>query len=102
MNDLQTYISRYLEYCRCQKRLDAKTVKAYRIDLAQFQAGMGSTSISEITPETLEDFIASLHQKYKPKTVKRKLASIKALFRYFEYKEIIGQNPFHKMQIKFR
>ena len=102
MNDLQTYISRYLEYCRCQKRLDAKTIKAYRIDLAQFQAGMGSTSISDITPDTLENLIASLHQKYKPKTVKRKLASIKALFRYFEYKEIIEQNPFHKVQIKFR
>ncbi len=102
MNDLQTHMAHYLEYCRCQKRLDAKTLKAYRIDLAQFQAGMAGASIPEITHHTLEGFIASLHQKYKPKTVKRKIASIKSLFRYLEYKEIIVQNPFHKMQIKFR
>lgn len=33
MNDLQTLIKNYLEYCRRQKRLDEKTLKAYRIDL---------------------------------------------------------------------
>ena len=59
-------------------------------------------SILETTPEILEDFFASLHQKYKPKTVKRKIASLKALFHYFEYKDLIIQNPFNKIQIKFR
>ena len=50
----------------------------------------------------LENFIANLHTKYKPKTVKRKIASIKALFRYFEYRDLIEKNPFNKIQIKFR
>lgn len=50
----------------------------------------------------LENFIANLHTKYKPKTVKRKIASIKALFRYFEYRNLIEKNPFNKIQIKFR
>ena len=102
MSDLQTHINNYLEYCRCQKRLDEKTQKAYRIDLAQFHQAMAGTPLPKITTNALERFIASLHQKYKPKTVKRKIASIKSLFRYLEYKEIIGKNPFHKMQIKFR
>ena len=48
MNDLQTYISRYLEYCRCQKRLDAKTIKAYRIDLRQFSEQISNINITEI------------------------------------------------------
>ena len=50
----------------------------------------------------MENYIGSLHQKYKPKTVKRKIASVKALFHYLEYKEIIARNPFNKVQIKFR
>ena len=37
--------------------------------------------IPEITPEVLERFIAQLHQEYKPKTAKRKIASIKAFFK---------------------
>ena len=36
MNNLQTRIEEYLKYCKIQKRLDAKTLKAYKIDLAQF------------------------------------------------------------------
>ena len=92
----------YLEYCRSQKRLDPKTLKAYRIDLRQFSACFPDTDLSDIQPEQLEQYIASLHQNYKPKTVKRKVASIKSMFHYLEYKDIIEKNPFAKIQVKFR
>lgn len=102
MNTLQTQIDEYLKYCQIQKRLDSKTLKAYKIDLAQFIESMGTDKLTDITPLILEDFIATLHSKYKPKTVKRKIASIKALFHYFEYRDLIEKNPFNKIQIKFR
>jgi integrase/recombinase XerD len=102
MSNLQTHIDNYLEYCNTQKRLDEKTLKAYRIDLRQFSEQTSSQGVTEITSETLEEYIAKLHQKYKPKTVKRKIASLKALFHYMEYKEIIDRNPFSKIQVRFR
>lgn len=123
MTNVQTHMKNYLEYCRWQKRLDEKTLKAYQIDLKQFDNWLtqGSslhlpdilesaetadseniTEIIEITPRVLEDYIAYLHRTYKPKSVKRKIASLKALFHYLEYKEIIECNPFSKLQIKFR
>lgn len=102
MHNLQTHIKNYLNYCNSQKRLDEKTIKAYRIDLRQFSEGLTVTEIAEITPPELEKYIAGLHQQYKPRTAKRKIASVKALFHYFEYKEIIDRNPFNRMQIRFR
>lgn len=102
MNNLQTQINDYLAYCRYQKRLDEKTLKAYRIDLTQFQLKIPFDNISEITPAFLEHFIMELHKSYKPKTVKRKIASLKAIFHYFEYRKIIDRNPFNKLQIRFR
>lgn len=102
MNSLQTHTQKYLEYCEFQKRLDKKTLKAYRIDLRQFSEQCNFTDITEITPTILETYIAELHQQYKPKTVKRKIASIKALFHYLEYKELILQNPFCRVQVRFR
>ena len=102
MSNLNVLTQSYLDYCRRQKRLDEKTLKAYRIDLTQFLKKITVTDISEITPKELEQFIGTLHQKYKPKTVKRKIASLKALFHYFEYKEIVEQNPFSKLQLHFR
>lgn len=102
MEDLNAQIKNYLDYCNYQKRLDEKTLKAYRIDLTQFCYYVPTTTPTDITPKTLEDFIAHLHQKYKPKTVKRKIASLKAFFHYLEYKECITRNPFHKIRVKFR
>ncbi|MCM1467166.1 MAG: tyrosine-type recombinase/integrase [Alistipes sp.] len=95
-------IKNYLEYCRSQKRLDAKTLKAYRIDLTQFEQQFPSAEINTFNPAMLEAYIAGLHQNYKPKTVKRKIASLKALFHYFEYRDLIDRNPFNKIHVKFR
>ena len=102
MHNLQTLIENYLEYCGTQKRLDEKTLKAYRIDLNQFSEWTSVPDITKITSETLENHIGNLHTKYKPKTVKRKIASLKAFFHYLEYKELIDRNPFSKIQVRFR
>ncbi|MCM1540705.1 MAG: tyrosine-type recombinase/integrase [Blautia sp.] len=102
MSDLQTHIKNYLEHCRHQKRLDDKTLKAYRIDLTQFSACFPSADITAISPDKLEQYIATLHQKYKPKTAKRKIASLKAFFHYLEYKDLIDRNPFNKIHTRFR
>lgn len=102
MSELETQVTNYLNYCRNQKRLDEKTLRAYRIDLDKFCRAVEPDKILDITSETLEVYIAGLHQKYKPKTVKRKIASLKALFHYFEYRDLLERNPFHKIQVKFR
>lgn len=102
MNNLQLEIQNYLNYCQYQKRLNEKTLKAYRIDLRQFHNSISVSDISGITSLVLENHISTLHQTFKPKTVKRKIASIKAFFHYLEYKELIDRNPFSHMHIKFR
>ncbi len=105
MNQLQEIIPRYLEFCRYQKCLDEKTLKAYRIDLRQFTEWVNAgkdVAVSEISKDMLEKYVAMLHRKFKPKTVKRKIAALKALFHYLEYEEILAVNPFDRMRVKFR
>lgn len=102
MDDLQTIITEYLDFCQNQKRLDSKTLRAYRIDLAQLAASIPSKNVFDIHLNILEHFIENLHKKYKPKTVKRKLASVKALFHYMEYRDYISVTPFNKIYVRFR
>ena len=101
MNTLSNYITEYIEYCKYRKRLDPKTLKAYRIDLKQYKDFCAELSdfFSKIV---VDHFITSLHKKYKPKTVKRKIASLKAFFHHMEYREILTENPFAKLDIRFR
>ena len=101
MDQLSNFISEYLKTCETIKKLDSKTIKAYRIDLSQFHTFM--LPQEDFTEKsTLNSFLSLLHQKYKPKTAKRKIATLKAFFHYLVYEESLSQNPFEKLNVKFR
>lgn len=102
MTTFETLIKEYLDFCQYQKRLDPKTLKAYRIDLRQFREQLSVSCVSQISIEILEAFIGTLHRTFKPKTAKRKIASLKAFFHYLEYKDLIEANPFNKIHTRFR
>lgn len=102
MKTLNILIKEYLLFCENQKRLDEKTLKAYRIDLYQFLNLIQNDSLDAICTDLLETYICKLHQTYKAKTAKRKIASLKAFFHYLEYRDYISVNPFSKIHIKFR
>ena len=101
MKTLDNHIAEYLEYCELRKRLDNKTLKAYKIDLTQYIA-FSYDFPDCLSRNSVDIFITNLHKQYKPKTVKRKIASLKAFFHYLEYKEILVENPFNKLDIRFR
>ncbi|WP_341462517.1 site-specific integrase [Anaerotruncus colihominis] len=101
MQNLQQLITCYLDFCRHQKTLNGKTLKAYRIDLQQYADYMTTTD-QQLNRNNLTAYIAGLHQRYKPRTAKRKIASIKAFFSYLEYEELLLENPFSKIRVKFQ
>lgn len=99
---ITNHISEYLDFCQSNKRLDPKTVKAYKIDLTQFVTSLSVSSVEDISSENIKKYIANLHQTFKPKTVKRKIASVKAFISFLDEMELITYNPFAKIHTKFR
>jgi integrase/recombinase XerD len=101
MNTSNNYIEEYIAYCEYRKRLDSKTLKAYKIDLKQYENFC--TNPSDFFDKSVVDsFITSLHKQYKPKSVKRKIASLKSFFHHMEYMEVLSENPFAKLDVHFR
>lgn len=101
MLTLNNLKEKYLDYCRFHKQLNLKTIKAYRIDLDQF-ISLTNQFDMPVTKEILSNYLTIIHKIYQPKTVKRKIASIKAFFHYLEYEEILELNPFDKINVTFR
>lgn len=98
--DMNIELKRYLEYCKYRKELNGNTLKAYRIDLQQYLAIIGEHILMK---SDIENYITMLHKNYKQKTVKRKIASVKAFYRYLEEEEILTENnPFDKIKVKFK
>lgn len=92
-------VEKYLKYCSGQKKLSTHTLKAYRIDLTQYITFKEGISISK---NDLTDYIKHLHQTYQPKTIKRKIATLKAFTHYLYYNDIIEFNPFDKIDTSFK
>lgn len=97
--NVRKQVTKYLEYCEFRKELDQKTLKAYRIDLTQFFDFIGSGEPEKVE---IENYITELHKQYKQKTVKRKIASIKAFYNYLEEEELIADSPFRRIKVKFK
>ena len=98
MINLNQQIQQFLDFCKSRKALNDKTIKAYRIDLRQFSEFTGNT----YSKETISCYIDKLHEQFKPRTVKRKIASVKALTHYLLIQEVVETNPFDKMDISFK
>jgi integrase/recombinase XerD len=100
MTILKEAIIDYLAYCEYQKKLSAKSIKAYTIDLEQFKRHTVSENIP--TKTEISVYITNLHKTYSPRTVKRKIASIRAFLNYLEFEEIVSENPIKKIKTKFQ
>ena len=98
--EIREEMEQYLEFCQYRKELSRNTVKAYRIDLEQF---LHYVKEDTLLRSKIEAYITELHKKYKQKTVKRKIASIKAFYQYLEEEERMKEsNPFTKIRVKFK
>ena len=91
---------KYLVVCKSLKGLNNLTLKAYNIDLKQFCNFMEHRDCFD--KNELNSYINMLHEQYKPKSAKRKIACVKAFYRYMEIEDIIDYNPFHKIILKYK
>jgi integrase/recombinase XerD len=98
MFNLREQIKKFLRFCECNKKLNFKTIKAHSIDLEQYAIFSGNF----FDKEHLLKYIEQLHEKYKPKTVKRKIVCLKAFAGYMVYEEVIDINPFAKIKTSFK
>lgn len=101
MKPLTTLVKEYLDCCITNKKLDPKTIKAYRIDLIQF-VDYTKESSDYFSKTVINDYFTHIQSLFKAKTIKRKMASLKAFINYLIFEEIIMDNPFNKINIQFR
>lgn len=104
--ELQEAVSQFLFHCRYEKNLSPKTLKAYSIDLRQFTEHLAAqleiTSLAVVDKVALRAYIKSLFGPLKEKSIKRKVATLKALFHFLEREDVIAINPFRKMEVRIK
>lgn len=101
MVEITREMEHYLHICEVQRELNDKTVKAYRIDITQFLRYLEVNQLL-LDKNGINHYLDYLHNKYKQRTIKRKIASVKAFFSYLDYEERIENNPFNRVRVRFK
>ena len=95
----------FISHCRFEKKLSEKTIQFYQIDLKQFDLFLSSNQftreVQEINKDLLRAYLQSISH-FKPKTIKRKIATLKAFFNFLEFEDSITVNPFRKLRVKIK
>ncbi len=93
----------FISYLSLQKRASPLTVKNYTLDLKEFFNFLDSETLnlqlSDVTHQHARGFMAHLmDKKQSPRSVNRKLSTLKSFFKYLDRSHILTINPMQKVQ----
>jgi integrase/recombinase XerC len=92
-------VALFAEYLRSERNASPYTLEAYQRDLAQLQlhlrerAPTSEKDISLLDLFQLRGWLSSLARRVTSATIARKVASVRAFFRFLEKRHILRKNP---------
>ncbi|MBF0569521.1 MAG: tyrosine recombinase XerC [Candidatus Omnitrophica bacterium] len=87
-------IELFLKHLEVEKNYSEHTILNYRLDLESFFAFLGHERIGEVDYPLLRRFLAEMRAKQlKPRSVARKLSTLRTFFRYLQREGIVQKNP---------
>ena len=95
----KTYLSSFEEYLKSEKNFSSHTIRAYQADVLTFLIWVNEADIKEIDTKKFSEYIYFIGQlNYTKTTIARKIASIRAFYKFLYREEIIDFNPTDTLQ----
>jgi len=95
----------FMRHCAVAKNLSDHTLRAYEIDLREFQSFVGGdVEVSTVDRRLLRRYLDHLFNTrgLKETSVKRRLACLKVMFRWLETDEVIEISPFYRLDARIK
>ena len=94
--------NKFINYIQFEKRYSPHTVTAYRTDLEQFYEFLnqqyGISYIGEVNHSMVRSWLVSLlEMQNSPRSIKRKITTLKSYYKFLSREGIIDQNPIRKI-----
>ena len=97
------YQQKFISYLSSERRLSQNTIISYSNDLDQFHCFLNehfniTSQISEVSFHIVRSWVANLFENgVQPRSINRKISTLKTFFKYLEREEFIDANPMHKV-----
>lgn len=93
-------IQEYIDYLDIQKQYSVHTITAYHQDILTFISFLKHEelgSLERVSERVARFYIAYLHGNYQPGSIRRKIASLRAMYQFYLREKKISDNPFSKV-----
>ena len=91
---MNRYLEKFLSYLDIEKNYSKHTLINYKIDLNEFFGFIGETPIEKVDYLVLRRYLAKIREKEpKPRTVARKLSSLRSLLKFLTREGYLKANP---------
>lgn len=94
---------KFISYLSSERRLSQNTIVSYSNDLDQFHCFLNehfniTSQISEVSFHIIRSWVANLFENgVQPRSINRKISTLKTFFKYLEREELIEVNPMLKI-----
>jgi integrase/recombinase XerC len=93
----------FIQYLQYEKRFSPHTILAYSTDLSQFYNYLNTNyqvnNLQDINHSLIRSWIVSLmEQKVSPRSVNRKITTLKTFYKFLLRQKIVSDNPMLKIQ----
>ena len=87
-------------YLKSEKNFSNHTIRAYCADVYTFLLWLGEVDVLKIEPEKFSEYLHFIGQiNYTKTTIARKIASIRAFYKFLYQEELIEYNPLENIPI---
>ena len=97
------YKQKFISYLSSERRLSQNTIISYSNDLDQFHYFLNehfniTSQISDVSFHIVRGWVANLFENgVQPRSINRKISTLKTFFKYLEREELIDANPMLKV-----
>ena len=95
-------ITSFSEYLMSERHYSENTLTSYRNDidtLLHFLEHEQFGDLIHVSPRTARFYTATLHEHYSPKSIARKISSLRSLYQFLVDDDILEENPFLNVEL---
>jgi integrase/recombinase XerC len=91
---MNRYVEKFLTFIDIEKNYSSHTILNYKLDLVEFVDFIEDKPLEKVEYNDFRRFLAQLRSnQFKPRTLARKLSSIRSLFKFLQREGYIKENP---------
>ncbi len=91
---LKQQLAKFLSNLEIEKNYSEHTILNYRLDLEEFAVFLDKTPLTSVGYPDLRRFLAQMRTRnLKPRSVARKLSSLRSFFKFLQREKVIENNP---------